>query len=149
MIDDKKIIAEFRTAVRLLDMQRRAVVEARAEQGVVDALGAIIQHLHSLSEAQVLRLGSGKHQREFAKSRKLDAANKASTMTLSDVEQALNDESVTRLQLEAIAVGRFQVPSGSLRSLRNIELLRDKIAILTQNERAHETINSVAKESKY
>ncbi|KAA0573654.1 hypothetical protein [Azospirillum sp. Sh1] len=149
MKDEQKAIANFRAVVRMLDLQRKILAEAHADQGLRDTFSMLIQHLNGMSEAQILRVVGGRQYRDAVKFSKADAISKAATMTLDVIEQVLADEKATRVQLEAIAVGRFQVPSGSLRSLRNIELLRNKIQTLVQNERAHEAISSVARDTKF
>lgn len=148
MTDDKNILPSFRAALKVLEIQRQLLSEANAEPGTLHALGAIIKHLNGLSEINVMKIISGRQRREILRKRKDHEAASTIDMTLDVVEQILADQTTTRSQLEAIAVGRFQVPRGSLRSLGNIDQLRDKIATLAQNERAHETISSVAKDTR-
>jgi hypothetical protein len=149
MIDEKISLQKFRGAMRVLDAQRKMLIDAGAEHGTIDALSAIIRHLNGLSELSVLKIVDGKRHRDSLRSRKDQDAAIAANATLDTIEELLSNERTTRLQLEAIAIGRFQVPRGSLRSLGNIDQLRDKISTLVRNERAHETISSVAKESRF
>lgn len=147
MIDDRYALTRFRAAVKILDAQRRILIDSRAELELTEAMSAIIRHLHGLSDNAVQKIVGGPRHKESVKSRKDQEAAAAADMSLAAVEAAINDVSTTRLKLEAIAVGRFQVPRGSLRSLGTVEQLRDKVSTLASNERAHETISSVAKEA--
>lgn len=141
-------VSQFREAVKLLDAQRRILLDAGAAPRVTDAISAIIKHLHSLPSASVEKIVAGSRYKDAVRSRRERAAAAVANMTLDAIELAARDEKATRLQLEAIAVGRFQVPSGSLRSLGGIDQLREKIATLVDNERAHEAISSVVKEAR-
>jgi hypothetical protein len=145
MTDKKKITSDFQATLKILEAQAQVLKDARSASGITSTLDSIIQHLSKLTDAQIMRLRTTRPDKERLKS----LWSKAASMTLLDVELALEDERTTRVQLEAIAVGRFQVPRGSLRSLQNIGFLREKIRTMAQNERAHEAINSVAKETKF
>ncbi len=69
-------------------------------------------------------------------------------MPLADIEIILQNDKIQRKYLEMIAIKRFDVPKGSLSSYSNIPKLKEKINTLIQNEKAHNTISSVAKKSK-
>ena len=133
----------LRSAIKIVDAQRRALIEAGAQAEVVSALEAIIRHLHRMPEHQIQRMlgrGKGKTGRQ-EQERAIEAA---STLSLDDVERLLAHEETSRFELEALAIGRFHVPRGSMRSLRNISILREKLETLVQNERMHATIADVA-----
>lgn len=149
MNDDKYALGRFRAAVRILDTQRRILIESRAEADIVDALSAIVRHLNGLSDTAVQKIIAGPRQKDMARARKEQEAAAASEMSLDRVSEALSNAETTRAQLEAIAVGRFQVPRGSLRSLGSMEQLREKISTLVENERTHQNISSVAKDTRY
>jgi hypothetical protein len=149
MTDEKSIISQYREAVRILDAHRRLLVDARSSPEILETMSAIIKHLHGLSDIGIVNIIGGKRHKENLKDRRRKQAEDAATMTLPEVEKVLDNPKTGRVQLEAIAVGRFQVPSGSLRSLGGIDQLREKIMTLAQNERAHETISSVAKDARY
>jgi hypothetical protein len=148
MIRENDKITHFRNAVRLIDLQRRQLNEASADKALLDALEAIIRHLNRLSETQMLGIVAGREERKDRKLTDIEEARVAAGMTLEEIENVLSSEKAPKARLEAIAVGRFKVPRGSLRSIGNIEKLRDKLATLARNERAHETIHSVAQERK-
>jgi hypothetical protein len=145
MTDKKKIVADFQATLKVIEAQAHMLKEARSPSGITSTLDSIVQHLSKLTDAQIVRLRATRTDKERIKS----LWTKAASMTLEDVELALEDERTTRVHLEAIAVGRFQVPSGSLRSLQNVGFLREKIKTMAQNERAHETISNVAKDTKF
>jgi hypothetical protein len=124
-------------------MQRKALVEAGAAREVVSGLEAIIRHLHRMPEHQILRM-LGRAKGRSGQQEQERAIEAASRLSLDDVERKLADEEISRLELEALAIGRFHVPRGSMRSLRNISILREKLETLVQNERMHATIANVA-----
>jgi hypothetical protein len=66
-------------------------------------------------------------------------------MSLDDLQTLVNDERVSRKQLERIAIERFSVPRGSMRSFSNKQSLVDKLRSLIDNERAHQIIGAVAR----
>jgi hypothetical protein len=65
--------------------------------------------------------------------------------SLSEIEQLVNRVDLSRKDLEHIAIQRFSVPRGSMRSFSNRQMLLDKLHSLISNERTHETISSVAR----
>ncbi|WP_448658656.1 hypothetical protein ACPVPU_14395 [Sphingomonas sp. CJ99] len=140
-------ISQFRVVVKIIDGQRRLLSEAGADAELISSFDAIVRHLHRLPESQVYRIieGARPSGEDRAKREKIEAASR---LSLSHVEAAVDNNELTRSDLEAIAIGRFQVPRGSMRSIGNIENLRDKIRTLVQNERAHATITKVARETK-
>ena len=134
----------FRTAIRIVDAQRRAMVEADARTEVIQALEAVIKFLNRMPDHQVARL-MGDDRAKPTNLRRDEAIKSAASMSLEDVDRMLSDESVTRLELEAVAIGRFHVPRGSMRSLGNLGILREKLRTFVQNERTHTTITELAR----
>ncbi len=65
--------------------------------------------------------------------------------SLSEIEGLVNREDISRRELEHIAIQRFSVPRGSMRSFSNRQMLLEKLHTLIGNERTHETISSVAR----
>jgi hypothetical protein len=139
--------AGFRSSIKLLDNQRRMLADAGADAAVVASLEAIIRHLHKIPEHQIERiLGRAKGKPNQGEREK--AIREASELSLDEIERRLDRENISRSELEAIAIGRFHVPRGSMRSLSNISRLRQKIETLVQNERMHATIADVANASR-
>jgi hypothetical protein len=70
------------------------------------------------------------------------------TASLVEVERLVEDAATPRVDLEVIAMRRFGVPSGSMRSFSNKQMLLDKLRSLIRNERAHSTIGALARGEK-
>jgi hypothetical protein len=123
-------------------------------------------HFHALnaagSDAMILRQYSALLR--FLKSEKCDFLEVAShtehhadisrpTLTeeelrrasLGDLERIVSDDVTPRKDLEFIAIQRFSVPRGSMRSFSSKRMLVNKLLTLIANERTHETIGAVAR----
>lgn len=137
---------EFRVALRLMDAQRRVLQDAKADPELLRAFEAILRYLHRLPPAQLERLLG--HPRSASKTREQreSEAHQVADIALSDVEKILKRETTTRSELEAIAVGRFSVPRGSLRSIGNAEQLKELIVSFVNNEKTHQSISEVARD---
>ena len=68
-----------------------------------------------------------------------------SDMSTAEVQTLIDDESTTRKLLERIAIYRFRVPRGSMRSFSNRRMLVEKLSTLLRNEQTHATIETVAR----
>lgn len=141
--DERRHRQSYKAAVRLLDGQRRLTEEAGANSELLDALSAIIRHLNKLPPSQIDKIFSV--QKAADPERKWQAELRAVDLSLDEIEHIVEDNDVTRRELEAIAIARFHVPRGSMRSLGNIDRLRDKLRTFVQNEKTHTTITEVAK----
>lgn len=64
-----------------------------------------------------------------------------------DLEKMVKSVETPRRTLEEIAIKRFGVPSGSMRSFPKVAILKEKILTLIENERAHYVIGAAAKRS--
>jgi hypothetical protein len=137
----------FRTVIRLIDAQRKALVEAEARGDIIHAFEAVIKYLHRMPDYQVSRM-LGDDSPKPSTLRREAAIKSASTLSLDAIENTLNDDQATRAELEAIAIGRFHVPRGSMRSMGNLELLREKLRTFVQNEQTHATITELARNSR-
>lgn len=137
----------FKAAVRLIDGHRRLLQEAGAKEDLLSSLSAIIRHLHRLPASQVDRL-HGVRAPNDARQRLDHAIQAAESLRLPEIEQSIERDDISRLELEAIAIGRFHVPRGSMRSLGNVERLREKLRNFVQNEKTHAAISEVARNSK-
>ncbi|HEY2070610.1 MAG TPA: hypothetical protein VGG48_13725 [Rhizomicrobium sp.] len=136
-------------ALKFLQAQRHALIETGADDDVIAALTAILQHVASLSPEEIRRKASRapiatSYSSALAKLPLRDA----SQMSVAEIEGILANPDTPRKILEAIAVAKFHFPRGSLRSLSNLEMLRSKIRSLLDNQRAHATIHFVAAKSK-
>lgn len=148
MKDSASRLAGYRTALKVLHSMKRSLVVAGATEAVLIDLSAILSYLDSLpvSDAESILL-----EREIVASPK---KNRPQDLTfvrgLSDsaIEAIISSSDVSRKLLEEIAVERFHVPRGSVRSFKRIEDLREKISTLIRNARAHQTIVDVVNERK-
>lgn len=137
----------FKAAVRLIDGHRRQLQEAGANEELISSLSAIIRHLHRMPSFQIDRL-YGVREPGDARQRLERAIQAAEHLSLLDIEQSIEREDIPRLELEAIAIGRFHVPRGSMRSLGNLDRLREKLRTFVQNEKTHAVISEVARNAK-
>jgi hypothetical protein len=141
-------IEQFRGLLELLELERRKYAKANVPNGVQRAFGALLKHLNRFSSADILTL----YGQPAAKSRKsetrLPSVKELSAMPLEEIEGLVANEATPRRLLEEIAVARFHFPRGSLRSLANMKLLKEKIDTRIRNERAHHEISSAAQRLK-
>lgn len=68
-----------------------------------------------------------------------------SNMPVERLEKLINEPAIPRKFLERIAIHRFKVPRGSMRSFSNRRILLDKLATLIRNEQTHRAIDTVAR----
>lgn len=81
------------------------------------------------------------------KERQFDEFFKVASMSRDELEKLVKSVETPRRVLEEIAIRRFGVPSGSMRSFPKISILQEKILTLIENERAHDVIGAAAKRS--
>jgi len=65
-------------------------------------------------------------------------------LSLNELEHFVESGQAKRKQLELIAIERFHVPRGSMRSFSSVDILKEKIISLIENEKAHISINHMA-----
>jgi len=123
----------------------RALVSARSDDSVLRQYSALLRFLKS---------GKGKFlESSFQAGHRADHGRPSATLSdeelrrasLDDLEKLVNDEATPRKDLECIAIQRFSVPRGSMRSFPNKRMLVNKLLTLIANERTHETIGAVAR----
>lgn len=68
-----------------------------------------------------------------------------SRLTIEESRTLVEDEGLGRKALERIAIERFAVPKGSMRSYPTIGALREKLMTLIRNDFAHHTIANVSR----
>jgi hypothetical protein len=135
----------FRRLLKVLDAQRRVLVESRCDEELVRGYSALLKYLVSLPKKEAMQIFCPT-RKAHGDGRRLQLSQLSSVinMSLDDVENYVKDASAPRKLLEQIAVERFNFPRGSLRSLQNLVILREKIMTMVRNERAHRTISSLA-----
>jgi hypothetical protein len=132
--------------VKTLVEQRRALVAAECDETLLEEYAALIRFLRSATANELRRIfprtGLARNfEREVLEQAEVEIAG----MSRADVERLINDDSTTRRELERIAIHRFQVPRGSMRSFSNRAMLVDKLSALLRNEQAHTAIETVAR----
>jgi hypothetical protein len=137
-------VVEFRAALRLIEDQRQMLKNARAEEGLTLAIEAILRYLHRLPPGQLDKLRGVHPKSTEAFKEKQSYEKSVADLGLDDVQKILDDEDTPRYKLEGIAIGRFKVPRGSMRSMGAIDQLRETLRTYVRNERAHESISKVA-----
>jgi hypothetical protein len=146
--NDRSDLKAFARMIKLLQMQRLMLIESRSDLSLLAVYSSVIKYLVSLSERQILELTQKSERSPSRDSQSKLPLEQFATISIGEIERMLGDETVPRKVLEAIAVARFHFPKGSLRSLSNLEVLRDRIRTMLENERSHQTIASVARRTK-
>lgn len=137
---------QFKKIIRLMLAQQRLMIEAGSPEPLTSSFKAVIQFLMQLPDEEKARALGVEHMNKRApRLENFISLTDAATLTLDEIEKIISDADISRKTLETIAIGRFQVPRGSMRSFTRVSTLREKIAVLVLNERTHGTIASVAK----
>lgn len=126
----------------------RALVSFRS---TAKASGADLEFLDAYDEILAQLQSGASHVTVSGKPSHVDPLlqpKRVITLTPQAVERIVAQEGTSRKQLEAIAVNRFEIPKGSLRSWSTIDQLREKILTMARNERAHQTIARLAREPR-
>ncbi|MGL6482024.1 hypothetical protein [Aeromonas caviae] len=76
-------------------------------------------------------------------SKNLDVSN----LSIDQIKEIVNNTQTTRLKMVEIAANRFGVSSGSIASLKNKNVLKDKLLNLIENEKTHSVIVDVVEEN--
>lgn len=144
MIARDKIFRSFKEAVKVIDGQKRLLASAQADKDILEAYDAIVKYLYRLSPSRVEQLvgGQGRTNQDL----KPEEIERAKALSLNEIEKMLNDESTSKKELEAVAVGRFDYPKGSLRSIGKAENLKQLIFSFVSNEKAHSSIKNLTGE---
>jgi hypothetical protein len=142
------LLEQFKTLLKVFEAHRKSLEPTGASIALLDLYASLLKSLHKLSDTQIETLLSAPSDFTSIKSRKTIVVPDVTAMTLDEIEAMVSKEQTPRKILEAIAIKRFHVPKGSMRSFQNIELLREKLTTRIQNERAHHTIRDVARQSR-
>jgi hypothetical protein len=132
--------------LEVLRAHYRVLVSARCDEAILEQYSALLRFL-KLQPCNFL-------ESEVTAKRRPDQSRKIPDLTdddllnasLDDIEKLVTNESTPRKHLEFIAIKRFSVPQGSMRSFSNKQMLVDKLRSLIGNERTHNTIRDVASE---
>lgn len=138
----------FKALLKVLDAHRKSLESAEVPTMMLDLYAALLKSLHKLSDAQIALLLKSPSEFSPIRARKTITIPDVNAMTLEEIETLVVREDTPRKILEAVAIKRFHVPKGSMRSFQNIGLLREKLITRIQNERTHQTIRDVARQSR-
>ncbi|PSH04394.1 MAG: hypothetical protein CXZ00_06090 [Acidobacteria bacterium] len=130
--------------LKVLTAHYKALVSAGSDERVLRQYAALLRFLKSGNAPKFLQEPVHAKHTEMPGLFTLNDRALIS-VSLDQIDKFLSDERLTRKDLERIAIQRFSVPHGSMRSFSNRQLLVDKIRTLIDNERTHETIGEVAR----
>jgi hypothetical protein len=133
----------WRALQKVLDAQLATLVASRSDEKIVADYRKMLAFLRA-SKFQLLDSTQPESDVTPLDALLKDWAGFAQNATLNELEAIVSSEDTTRRQLEVIAIERFSVPKGSMRSYVNRERLVEKLLTLIRNEGAHETIGKLA-----
>src|ERR1035438_1689051 len=139
--DDEK---EGRALLKVLTTHYHSLVSARSDEAILRRYSDLLRYLRS-GGFKVLDPARAEHRPDRRLPSLLDAGTLGKA-SLDELERLVNDEAIPRKDLEFIAIERFSVPRGSMRSFYNRQMLVEKLHTLIRNERTHDTIRTVARE---
>jgi hypothetical protein len=128
--------------LKVLTAHYNSLVSARSDESLVREYAALLRFLRSTHGKAII----GKKQRTGSSAQRPPnvTAEQLRTASLDDIERLVINVETPRKDLEFIAIERFSVPRGSMRSFSNRQMLVDKLRTLIANERTHQTITAVA-----
>jgi hypothetical protein len=142
--------------VRLYDVlaaHRRALVAAGCEKQILNEYSILLHFLRPRSESRLSEMPASPTENVIASSKqtfqrpqkRLISESEVMESSLDQLQELVRDDAVARKDLERIAIQRFSVPRGSMRSFSNRRMLVGKLLTLIRNEQAHETISRIAR----
>jgi len=143
----KNINKESEKLVKVLTAHFKALVEAKSDEAVLTQYSALLRFLRSRRSDFLQPAARDAHLHPKTRKSPLGAAGreKLQEASLDELERLVNDDRTSRGDLESIAILRFSVPSGSMRSFSNRQMLVEKLRSLISSERTHDTIGTVAR----
>lgn len=141
-VPDKK---DNGTLLKVLTAHYHSLVAARSDETILKQYAALLRFLRSGKTQFLEERGQSKHRADTRKLMPTMSDEELRRASLDDIDRLVSDESTTRKNLEYIAIQRFSVPRGSMRSFSNRQMLVEKLRTLISNERTHETISAVAR----
>jgi hypothetical protein len=134
--------------LKVLTANYNALVSAHSDETVLRQYSALLRFLRS-QPINFLEVHS-QPKRRNDESLLLPSirGEELQTVPLDELERLVNDDEISRKHLERIAIDRFSVPRGSMRSFSNRQMLVEKLRSLIDNERAHQIIGVVARGPK-
>jgi hypothetical protein len=130
--------------LKVLTAHFKALVSARSDETLLNQYSALLRFLRS--QPRGFLSGHARAKRAETPQLSLNLSEEdLLRLSLADLERLVNDEATPRRLLESIAVQRFSVPRGSMRSFSNRQMLIDKLRSVISNEHTHEAIGQVAR----
>lgn len=128
--------------LKVLTAHYNSLVLARSDESLVREYAALLRFLRSRQGKAIIRDKQRTGNSVRAQSNLTE--EQLRTASLDDIAGLVMNDETPRKDLEFIAIERFSVPRGSMRSFSNRQMLVDKLRTLIENERIHQTITAVA-----
>jgi hypothetical protein len=127
--------------VKMMELHLKTLEASSSDQAIVKAYAAVIEFV-DLEGSNIIDFDDGpvNDPRDHYK-----YIEEAKSMSLDSLEKLLSAEGVSRRSMEYVAIYRFGVPKGSMRSIGTKDDLREKLLVMIRNQRVHKTIGEVAK----
>lgn len=150
MLDDiqtKDDIGSIKTLLKVLSKHYDILVSAGSDKTLLKEYSALLKFLRSMKREEFDRIFSRTSARlpKLPQSQPQFDDSEIVNFSIAQLDNLINEEGTSRKLLERIAIHRFNVPAGSMRSFSNRRMLVEKLLTLVQNEQAHSTIDSVAR----
>jgi hypothetical protein len=129
----------------VLSAHLRTLVAARSDERLIKEYAELLRYLRSRKETAYSGLFSESMDRQRSRHEHGLQIGDVSDASLERLVSIINSDEISRKDLEKIAIQRFGVPSGSMRSFSNRQMLVAKLLSMIRNEFAHETIGRVAR----
>jgi len=131
--------------LKVLTAHFKALVSAGSDETVLKQYAALLRFLKSERGKFLESSINAKRRSVLPEHSPKITTDQLRGASLDDLDRLVNDDATARRDLEFIAIQRFSVPRGSMRSFSNKHMLVEKLRALISNERAHETIGAVAR----
>jgi hypothetical protein len=134
-----------RPLLRMLTAHYNSLALAHCDESILRQYSALLRYLRSRPDVFLDgRTPTKRHDAESIFSPTLFEQG-LQTASLDDLQILVNDQELPRKLLERVAIERFSVPQGSIRSYSNKQELVEKLRSLIDNERTHQIIGAVAR----
>lgn len=131
--------------LRVLTSHYQSLVSARSEECLLEQYATLLEFLRSDKCDFLGGTGHKGHATDPVQGALRISDEELRKAPLSDIKKLVDNATITRRELERVAIERFSVPHGSMRRFSNRQMLMDKLRTLIDNERTHETISEIAR----
>jgi hypothetical protein len=144
--DDKRTDERLGGALlKVLRANYNALVSACSDESVLKQYSALLRFLRSQPRDFLEAYAQPKRRTDEPLLAPVIRGEELQAAPLDELERLVNDDGISRKHLEWVAIERFSVPRGSMRSFSNRQALVEKLRSLIDNERAHQIIGAVAR----